>query len=387
MQEQRCPGSVSCRAWIQRDAAAAAGDREGAAQLSVLSYNVLSEYYCSKKQFPYCEDRWLSWEHRLPVIVAELLQLRADVICLQEVMPAVFEDELLPVLQEHGYVGSYAQKMAKTEGCAMFVNAEKIGEVQFDCMVLAERFAATLGTAPAAYPHLGYSLAQRSEVAQAATFTLNGVQITVCNSHLYWNPQEPDLKAVQACLVLDWLNSTTAPRENHAVIWAGDFNSLPLKTKADGFDRTIPPGGLLSGVYTLITEGRLNVEHPHHPFSRQPQSRHAHMEGSDSADCWELKPLRNSRVLASSFAVVNSRDDLPACKCEPRYTNYTGSFKGTLDYIFYSPDGGLLTPVEVLDIPRESLLAAEVALPNCKFPSDHLPVMAKFVVTQRAGAS
>lgn len=356
----------------------------------MLTYNILSEYYCTKKQFPYCEDQWLRWENRLPVILAEILQLDADVVCLQEVMPAVFEEELLPVLEEHGYSGNYVQKMAKTEGCAMFVKGEKLGEVQFDCLILADRFANTLGTAPAAFPVLSFNVAQRSEVAQAATFTFNGVPITVCNSHLYWNPQEPDLKAVQACLVMDWLNTLVPDHENHAVIWAGDFNSLPLKTKTDMFDKTIPPGGLVSGVYTLLTQGRLNLDHPDHPFSRQQQARHPRMEGSDSADCWELKPLHNARVLASSFAVVNGREDVPAFKCEPRYTNYTGSFKGTLDYVFYSQNG-TITPLEVLDIPRESLLAAEVALPNSKFPSDHLPMMTKFCVapapTTTQGAS
>ena len=59
----------------------------------------------------------------------------------------------------------------------------------------------------------------------------------------------------------------------------------------------------------------------------------------------------------------------------PIWTHYVAHFQGTLDYIFHSPN---LIVKDLLPLPDEDLVSAEVALPNAVIPSDHLPIMAEF---------
>lgn len=58
----------------------------------------------------------------------------------------------------------------------------------------------------------------------------------------------------------------------------------------------------------------------------------------------------------------------------PEFTNYTGDFKGCLDYIFYDKQSiKLLRSIPLFD---EAVLSENVALPNKVFPSDHLALVA-----------
>ena len=62
----------------------------------------------------------------------------------------------------------------------------------------------------------------------------------------------------------------------------------------------------------------------------------------------------------------------------PKYTNYCVDFKGTLDHILYNKSK--LEVIEFLEMPDESLIPQEGALPSTLFPSDHLRIEAKFFI-------
>ena len=62
----------------------------------------------------------------------------------------------------------------------------------------------------------------------------------------------------------------------------------------------------------------------------------------------------------------------------PPHTNYTVGFKGTLDYIFYNED--VLTLLQLLEIPKESQLSKNKAIPSLMFPSDHVRIEAEFLL-------
>ena len=53
--------------------------------------------------------------------------------------------------------------------------------------------------------------------------------------------------------------ATTLTLATFPIVIAGDFNSLAVKATPDEFDavREFPAGGLVSGVYTLISTGML----------------------------------------------------------------------------------------------------------------------------------
>lgn len=87
--------------------------------------------------------------------------------------------------------------------------------------------------------------------------------------HLFWNPRHPDAKVIQAFMTLSAVRSAigeyidsegagcTHTLANFPIIVSGDFNSMAVKHVPDAFDcvSEFPPGGLVSGVYTLISTG------------------------------------------------------------------------------------------------------------------------------------
>jgi hypothetical protein len=96
--------------------------------LRVCTYNILADLYVSRKgttdgstTYPHVKYEHVQKARRIPMIVAELLAYKADIICLQEVDGSVFDAYLNPVLRVLGYEGYYSNKATLSrEGCAMF---------------------------------------------------------------------------------------------------------------------------------------------------------------------------------------------------------------------------------------------------------------------------
>ena len=59
-----------------------------------------------------------------------------------------------------------------------------------------------------------------------------------------------------------------------------------------------------------------------------------------------------------------------------QFTNWSKSFKGTLDYLFYTPDS--LVPVSTLELPEEAEIQKLGGLPNEAWSSDHVALIAEF---------
>lgn len=63
----------------------------------------------------------------------------------------------------------------------------------------------------------------------------------------------------------------------------------------------------------------------------------------------------------------------------PHFTNYTPTFTGMLDYIFYNLHSKL-QPKSLLQLPQMPELDYAQGIPNIHHPSDHLPIMAEFII-------
>lgn len=102
---------------------------------TVMCYNVLCEKLASRQLYSYCPSWALSWDFRKTVIMKEIKQYDADIICLQEVESGQYETFFLTELQKSNYVGIFSPKSrAKTmneqerkrvDGCAIFYKHEK----------------------------------------------------------------------------------------------------------------------------------------------------------------------------------------------------------------------------------------------------------------------
>jgi mRNA deadenylase 3'-5' endonuclease subunit Ccr4 len=89
---------------------------------SVASYNILANSYVNPDRYPASPPEALDPAFRLATLVRRLMDLGADVVCLQEVEPVVFEylDLRLKTLN---YEGHFAKKGGgKPDGCATFFN-------------------------------------------------------------------------------------------------------------------------------------------------------------------------------------------------------------------------------------------------------------------------
>jgi len=172
--------------------------------------------------------------------------------------------------------------------------------------------------------------------ASQATGFNGGHVICVINTHILADPEFTDVKLWQAQMLLRTLE--IMPIKSMPLLICGDFNSTPD-----------------SGVYELWRTGSVrsdNADLNHDPYGLISNLAIGHQ-------------LR----LMSAYETCNGR--------EAQYTNYTEDLKGTLDYIWFSPD--TLSVLAISEVDIESQLAQETALPSSARPSDHISLVCTFM--------
>eukprot|EP00981_Chlorochromonas_danica_P000134 scaffold38_cov130-Ochromonas_danica.AAC.1 len=151
--------------------------------------------------------------------------------------------------------------------------------------------------------------------------------LCVVNTHLYSNYQRADVKLWQTVNLLREIQSFVVMRDL-ALMICGDFNSEPL-----------------SAVYEFITQGAIENEYPELNLNNKVRILP------------DLSSIVHELDLASAMrtGLVHELDLASAMRtglgAEPSFTNYTSKFKGTLDYIFYTPSR--LRVMAVTAIPEE----------------------------------
>ncbi|PHJ24839.1 endonuclease exonuclease phosphatase family protein [Cystoisospora suis] len=194
--------------------------------------------------------------------------------------------------------------------------------------------------------------------------------VLIANTHIVANPEANDVKIWQAQTLVSMvekylmafrppphLESTCPPP---AVVLCGDFNSTPD-----------------SAVYQLVVTGtcdRLHID--------LTSDRHGLLS--------ELN-LGHHISLKSAYAVskalqegLNPHDFCCLRLSEPEFTNYTSTYTGCLDYLFYTDTilrvRQILEPVDSRQLFREAraLQLLHQALPSPVRPSDHIPLLCEF---------
>lgn len=289
--------------------------------------------------------------------------MAADIITLQEVQKDAFDDWFKPQLAEAGYEGVYQQKKREpifhngkyvAEGCATFFKTARFKRVEkhvveFDKIasqqlasgdqrnqVNNEKALSRLSKGNIALAVILEDLHIKTASASQATGPNGGHVICVINTHILADPEFTDVKLWQAQMLLRTLE--TMPTKSMPLLICGDFNSTPD-----------------SGVYELWRTGSVrsdNSDLNHDPYGLISNLAIGHQ-------------LR----LMSAYETCNGR--------EAQYTNYTEDFKGTLDYIWFSPD--TLSVLAISEVDIESQLAQETALPSSTRPSDHISLVCTFM--------
>jgi CCR4-NOT transcription complex subunit 6 len=327
---------------------------------TLLTYNCLAEIYATPDAYPYCAPWALPWNYRRRTILRELINYRADVMCLQEVQADHFENFLEPELAKYNYAGVHKCKTrefmgqaGKMDGCAILYRRDKftlapggVHDVEFNS-IARQRHG---GDRRMLNRLLKDNVAQVVLLDMVAPQMGGRRQLVVANTHINASPEFADVKLWQTQhLLLEverMLQQHSGSLSTIPLVIAGDFNSLPG-----------------SDPHTLLVNGQM-----------QP-------EGGDPHGLLGTLPLRHQLPLRSAMATVGAHANASAeshelQRMEPPYTNYTAHFVGTLDYMFYTYDrlsvGGLLEMVE------DKQVQEHTALPSPLFSSDHVPLLSEF---------
>jgi CCR4-NOT transcription complex subunit 6 len=320
----------------------------------VMSYNLLAEIYATQQIYPYCPLWSLTWKYRRNQVLRQIEDLSPEIMCLQEVQADHFENFLSPELSKMGYEGLYKQKTrealgmeGRVDGCALFFKRKRFKLLE---KYVIEYNDAALAMAKQGLFKLRHGVTvdrvlqrlMKDNVAQIAVLETvganGGTRICVSNTHIFWDPEYPDVKLWQTHTLIKELEKFTRTRQLPLVL-CGDFNSTPE-----------------SSVYKFLNCDLVSGSH------------------EDMKDDFGILPpinkMRHALPLRSAYSSTFGT--------EPNFTNYTGHYIGVLDYCFFGADK--LTCVAAVEIPDEEELREynDTHLPNAQWPSDHVCLCADF---------
>lgn len=162
-------------------------------------------------------------------------------------------------------------------------------------------------------------------------------KLCVANTHIFWHPEFADVKLWQTWVLCQELSKLVINRDLPLLL-CGDFNSVPA-----------------SSCYSLLSTQQVSEQSIEDVIFEQKK--------------WMFPPpheMTHSLPLVSAYSPIG----------EPKYTNYTGHFIGTLDYMWYTKNH--LTCLAVLDVDSEEEVSKETALPSPVYSSDHISLLSEF---------
>jgi CCR4-NOT transcription complex subunit 6 len=317
----------------------------------VLTYNVLSEIYTNAQAYPYCPKWGLAWTYRRLNLLREITQYNADILCLQECQADHYEDHFFPYFARMGYAGAFKSKTresmgrrGKIDGCATFYRKSMF--------VMRESTTIEYNAVAHSRTQAPRTLNRCLKGNVGLILVLDAVDgsgpIIVANTHLFWDPDLTDVKLFQVDAFLQELEmQTQRAGADVPIIIGGDFNSEPV-----------------SSVYELMSSGQCTGRDD---------------IGDDSYGVLNTCRLQHSLHLRSSYSLAGA---------EPAYTNYTGSFVGTLDYVWYTPE--TIVATALMEVPDERQLFNNAldsdgvqGIPNTQWSSDHIALCTDFSTLAR----
>ncbi|XP_034088179.1 protein angel homolog 2-like isoform X1 [Gymnodraco acuticeps] len=373
---------------------------------SVMSYNILSQQLLQENIYLYrhCPPAVLSWDYRLPNLLAEIQQHDADILCLQEVQEDHYVEQIKPALQALGYQCEFKKRTgSKPDGCAVIFKSSRLSLLSSNPVEYFQRGDALLDR-----DNVGLVLLLRPKDARSQSDASSF--ICVANTHLLYNPRRGDIKLAQLAILLAEINrlSRLPDGSTNPVVLCGDFNSTPRSPLysflANG---SLKYKGLQSSMVSgqeLIPRGKRFLTAPlwsqtlgispqcQYESSRPPADSSPSVEGAISNLPVEdlaskaAYAIQHRARIQHTLKLHSSYDHLLQ-DGRPEITTCHSNTATNVDYIMYTPElvpppsfpgGRGLTLLGRLSLVGQSELKKVNGLPNQNHSSDHLPIFARF---------
>ena len=391
------------------------------ARIRIVTYNILADALCMTEKHSYCAAVDREWgdasRGRCSRLLSELMTYDAEVLCLQECSLKCFEQFTEALL---GYTGFHHSSFLKSDDAAVARESETglAIFVKSAAWHTAHVKAARLGSLEDAQRHTGRLRQKLSSQSDAILMVRlqheqSGATVALGNTHLHWDPRWPHLKAAQGELAARALASFGFGKITQAsLVLCGDFNSVPVlqpaflsEAQRQALPDPLPEAWRASGLYGLLSTGRLPVEHPEHPstFGRGAPDGGGDASAAASGEQEKLpaadeegggegggggppaakKQKKRHKPLGPLCTPAPWRDALAeALGAGPLpLTTHADDFKGGIDYVWVDHS---LSVLEALEMPYDVQHAdAFGQIPSAEWPSDHLALGVVLGVTAR----
>eukprot|EP00210_Caulerpa_lentillifera_P002961 g2827.t1 len=191
----------------------------------VLQWNVLADGLAQNGNFTNVPSEVLEWNRRWPLILSEIQEADADVICLQEVNK--YDDFFRPALEKAGYQSYYLPKLnspatkygAPRDGCAVFYKSSRF---QLKQEPLGKAYISRDGS----LMNQGFIILSLVDSTQNREFILATTHLKAKNGI-----EEEETRIHQVNQLLNELNELRSESYTNGstipVIVCGDFNAEP----------------------------------------------------------------------------------------------------------------------------------------------------------------
>jgi len=330
-----------------------------------MTYNILSTKYALTPKHAYCPKAFRSWDYRWDRILLQIALHDPDIFCLHEVDAKPFADSMEKTFEELGYSIIKYQRGNSSVSRVTCVFAK--GEIWDVTKTQVLNLDALPNECFPKHPALCFSLSSLRNTALLVELVNENTKqkLYVVSSHIHWDPRNPDFKALQVYTLLNSVEKQfrtwEVPKSDQRILFGIDLNSVPFVSNSDEFRKNVPENGCRSGAYSLIVDGILEKDHIDHPTNTRAYFFTQH----------PLDSLEHKLNLKSAYKEILGE--------EPPWTTKCADFVGCLDYIFYSG----LDPINILEMPYGDKSESLSFIPNQDFPSDHLPLVARFAIKER----
>jgi len=334
-------------------------------QFSVMSYNVLSQNLLKNHLYLYRDspDQVLEWHYRWQGIKREILDIRPDIVCLQEVQfknPNHFTSHFQPFFDSIGYKYCVKGRTGnKEDGCVIFYKGDMFRlddvssiEYRIDRIQLLDR------------DNVG-------QVCRLVPVASPGTPLVIGNTHLLYNPRRSDIRLCQTALLLAELDrmARTSSGSYLPTILTGDFNSDPC-----------------SPVVQLLSTGSFYYSGHSSGNRAMPGKLLPDNLGLSDTCQWqvELQQRGLGGEVTSGTGEFTHRFGFQSVYSGRGVTTFQNRWT-MVDYIMHSTNkdnkmDSQLHVVAQLALPSEQNMERSSKFPSHICPSDHLPLVAQFSI-------